>query len=254
MLDDAFFAKFSDTRVATLKLLVSAAVANKDAADVDLALGLLKKSPGELLWWKPAFLQSLGKATGSAAAEVAALQSKIDSIVLDDKAAPDQRVAVLPLLGTRKWEAVQPIVKQLLTSSQAPELTSATLGLLKRFAATSTAPLIYELLPSAGPVLKRELVPILTGNATTALAFFKRMEKGEFPTAWVDIETRWRYQRGKGEMTDLAKKLFGEASGDRAAVVTDYLSAAPKARRRNQGPASLCHHLHRLSQARQGGR
>jgi putative heme-binding domain-containing protein len=51
------------------------------------------------------------------------------------------------------------------------------------------------------------------------------MEKGEFPTAWVDVETRWRYQRGKGEMTDLAKKLFGEASSDRAAVVTDYMTA-----------------------------
>jgi hypothetical protein len=46
---------------------------------------------------------------------------------------------------------------------------------------------------------------ILTGNATTALELFKRMEKGEFPTAWVDVETRWRYQRGKGEMADLAK-------------------------------------------------
>jgi putative heme-binding domain-containing protein len=248
LLNEAFFAKFSDTRVATLKLLVSAAVANKDTADVDLALGLLKKSPGELLWWKPAFLQSIGNATGSAAAEVGALQSKIDSIVLDDKAAQDQRIAVLPLLATRKWEVVQPVAKQLLTSTQSPELTTATLALLKRFAATATAPLIYELLPVAGPVLKRELVPILTGNATTALALFRRMEKGEFPTAWVDIETRWRYQRGKGEMTDLAKKLFGEASGDRAAVVTDYLSAAKKhgdAAKGQQVFATICVACHK---------
>jgi putative heme-binding domain-containing protein len=100
------------------------------------------------------------------------------------------------------------------------------LPLLKRFPATSTAPLIYELLPQAGPALKRDLVPILTANATTALALFKRMEQGEFPTAWVDVETRWKYQRGKGEMADLAKKLFGEASSDRAAVVSDYLTAA----------------------------
>jgi 3-hydroxyacyl-CoA dehydrogenase len=52
------------------------------------------------------------------------------------------------------------------------------------------------------------------------------MEKGEFPTAWVDVETRWRYQRGSGEMTDLAKKLFGEANSNRAGVVTASLDAA----------------------------
>ncbi|MCB1277755.1 c-type cytochrome, partial [Prosthecobacter sp.] len=110
-------------------------------------------------------------------------------------------------------------------TSQPTELSAATLVLLKKYPATSTASLIYELLPKAGPALKRDLVPILTANATTALELFKRMEKGEFPTAWVDVETRWRYQRGKGEMTDLAKKLFGEASSDRAAVVKDYMAA-----------------------------
>lgn len=116
-------------------------------------------------------------------------------------------------------------MKNLLTSNQPDELTTAALTLLKKYAATSTAPLIYQLLPKAGPALKRDLVPLLTGNATTALELFKRMEKGEFPTAWVDVETRWRYQRGTGEMTDLAKKLFGEASSDRAAVVKNYMSS-----------------------------
>jgi putative heme-binding domain-containing protein len=68
-------------------------------------------------------------------------------------------------------------------------------------------------------------VTILTANATTALELFKRMDKGEFPTAWVDVEKRWAYQRGKGEMAELAKKLFGEANSNRAAVVKDYMAA-----------------------------
>jgi putative heme-binding domain-containing protein len=120
---------------------------------------------------------------------------------------------------------VEPVMRNLLTTQQPPELAAATVVLMKKFAATSTAPLIYDLLPHAGPALKRDLVAILTANGTTALELFKRMEKGEFPTAWVDVETRWRYQRGKGEMTELAKKLFGEASSDRAAVVKDYMAA-----------------------------
>ncbi|WP_294387485.1 PVC-type heme-binding CxxCH protein [Prosthecobacter sp.] len=223
-----FFKTFSETRSTTIRTFAAGSLADGQTDDVKATLSLLQKSPGELLWWKPALLQGLArlpKGHEDAAREIAALQSEIDEIIANNKAPLDERLAVLPLLASRKWAAVEPVVKNLLTTSQPTELSAATLVLLKKYPATSTAPLIYELLPKAGPALKRDLVPILTGNATTALDLFKRMEKGEFPTAWVDVETRWRYQRGKGEMTDLAKKLFGEASSDRAAVVKDYMAA-----------------------------
>ena len=223
-----FFSTFSETRSATIRTFAAGALADTEADDVKAALSLLQKQPGELLWWKPALLQGLArlpKGHEDAAKEIAALQSKIDEVIADDKAPLDERLAVLPLLASRKWAAVEPVVKHLLKTPQPNDLATATVALLKRFSATSTAPFIYELLPKAGPALKRDLVPILTANGTTALELFKRMEKGEFPTAWVDVETRWRYQRGKGEMTDLAKKLFGEASSDRAAVVKDYMTA-----------------------------
>ncbi len=225
-LGDNFFSTFSETRSTTVRTFAAGALADAEADDVKALLTLLQKQPDQLLWWKPALLQGLAKLPkghAEATTEIAALQSKIDEVIANPKAPLDQRLAVLPLLGQRKWDAVQPVVKQLLTSNQPDELTTATLALLKKYAATSTAPFIYELLPKAGPAIKRALVPILTANATTALDLFKRMEKGEFPTAWVDVETRWRYQRGTGEMTDLAKKLFGEASSDRAAVVEKYM-------------------------------
>jgi putative heme-binding domain-containing protein len=139
-------------------------------------------------------------------------------------------------------------MKNLLTSNQPTELTTAAVALLKKFSATSTSPLIYDLLPKAGPALKRDLVTILTANATTALELFKRMEKGEFPTAWVDVEKRWAYQRGKGEMAELAKKLFGEANSNRAAVVTAYLDAAKKpgdAKKGQQVFATICITCHK---------
>lgn len=223
-----FFSTYSQTRSDTIRTFATGSLAAGEAADITALLTLLNQEPGQLLWWKPALLQGLAKLPKgheAAAKEIAALQSKIDAIIADTKAPLDQRLAVLPLLASRKWDAVQPVVKSLLTTAQPQELTTATVALLKKFSATSTAPLIYELLPGAGPALKRDLVPILTGNATTALALFKRMDKGEFPTAWVDVETRWRYQRGQGEMADLAKKLFGEANSDRAAVVKKYMAA-----------------------------
>ncbi|MFO1486577.1 MAG: PVC-type heme-binding CxxCH protein [Verrucomicrobiaceae bacterium] len=251
MLGSDFFKAFSETRSATIRTFAAGSLADGQADDVKATLSLLRKSPGELLWWKPALLQGLAKLSKGhedAAKEIAALQSEIDEIIANTKAPLDQRLAVLPLLASRKWAAVEPVVKNLLTTPQPAELAAATVALMKKFAATSTAPLIYDLLPKAGPALKRDLVPILTANATTALELFKRMEKGEFPTAWVDVETRWRYQRGKGEMTDLAKKLFGEASSDRAAVVTGYMDAVKKpgdAKKGQQLFATICVACHK---------
>jgi len=250
-LGDTFFGTFSESRATTLRTFATASVADAEADDIKALVTLLQRQPGELLWWKPALLQGLTKLPKGhpeATVEIAALQSKIDEVIAKAKAPIDQRLAVLPLLASRKWDAVKPVVKSLLTSNQPAELTTATLALMKKFSITSTAPLIYELLPKAGPVLKRDLVPMLTGNAATALELFKRMEKGEFPTAWVDVETRWRYQRGTGEMTDLAKKLFGEASGDRAAVVSSYMEASKHpgdAKKGQQVFASICITCHR---------
>lgn len=229
LLGEEFFGSYSEVRSATVRAFAAGAVADGEVEDLKAALAQLQKQPGELLWWKPALLQGLAKLPkghAEAEREIGALQSKIDAIVMDAKAPVEQRLAVLPLLGSRKWGAVEPMMRGLLTGNPSAEMSGAAVALLKRFAATSTAPLIYELLPKVGPAVKRELVPILTGNATTALALFKRMEKGEFPTAWVDVETRWRYQRGAGEMAVLAKKLFGEASGDRAGVVSEYMASA----------------------------
>lgn len=239
---------YSSQRSGTIRSFAStaAAIGNKD--DLAKALSTTQTQAGTLTWWKPALLQGLAeglpKSGGklgvktlaefvakppqgfeSAAKEIGVLLTKVDDVIADPKAPLDQRLAVLPLLGQRKWDAVQPVVRELLTSAQPPEMTAAALTLLKKFPIASTSPLIYDLLPKAGPALKRDLVPLLTANPASALALFKRMEKGEFPAAWVDVETRWRYQRGTGEMTELAKKLFGESNSDRAAVVASYMDA-----------------------------
>ncbi|WP_395742522.1 PVC-type heme-binding CxxCH protein [Prosthecobacter sp.] len=250
-LGDDYFKTFSETRSTTIRTFALGSLADAEAADVTALLTLLQKEPGKLLWWKPALLQGLAKLPKGhedAAKEIAMLQSEIDEIIANPKSPLDQRLAVMPLLAQRKWDAVQPVVKTLLSTSQPPELALAALALLKKYPVATTAPFIYELLPAAGPALKRDLVPILTSNATTALALFRRMEKGEFPTAWVDVETRWRYQRGTGEMPELAKKLFGEASSDRAKVVQDYMVSTTmkgNAKRGQQVFATICISCHK---------
>ncbi|MFN7343852.1 MAG: PVC-type heme-binding CxxCH protein, partial [bacterium] len=249
--DERFIQTYSAIRNDTIRSFASAAVSRNREPDLEKAVSTLKIAPGELLWWKPALLQGLAKLPKGhedAAKEIAALQSKIDSIVADTAAPVDQRLAVLPLLASRKWAAVEPIIKGLLTSVQPPTITAATIALLKKYPATTTSGLLYELLPKAGPTLKRELVAILIANSTTAFDLLKRMDKGEFPPAWVDVEKRWGFQRGKGEMAALAKKLFGEAITDRAKVVTSYLDAAKKpgdAKKGQQLFATICITCHR---------
>ncbi len=283
-----FTERFSPERSATIRAFAVGAIVTGDPSDVAECLRCLELEKAGLLWWKAPLLQGVidGFAKGynvepkslsafmalptpdlearsggmldlelaefhSIAKEIAALQSKIDSIVADTAAPVDQRLAVLPLLASRKWAAVEPIIKGLLTSVQPPTITAATIALLKKYPATTTSGLLYELLPKAGPTLKRELVAILIANSTTAFDLLKRMDKGEFPPAWVDVEKRWGFQRGKGEMAALAKKLFGEANTDRAKVVTSYLDAAKKpgdAKKGQQLFATICITCHKHGQ------
>lgn len=272
--DERFSKTYSANRNDTIRSFTIAAIAANNPPDVQKLLGVLKIAPGQLLWWKPALLQGLAEGLSKsggklgvktlgefmtktplgfedAAKQIAVLLSKVDEAIADTAAPVDQRLAVLPLLASRKWAAVEPIIKGLLTSVQPPTITAATIALLKKYPATTTSGLLYELLPKAGPTLKRELVAILIANSTTAFDLLKRMDKGEFPPAWVDVEKRWGFQRGKGEMAALAKKLFGEANTDRAKVVTSYLDAAKKpgdAKKGQQLFATLCITCHKHGQ------
>lgn len=239
----------SPTKVEAVRSLAMVAAASGDAKNVANAIHSL--SGPSLQWWKPAVLQGLSEGLPrsggklgvkslaelmakppesftQSAKEISALMAQVETTAMDSKAPLDTRLAALPLVAQSGWKKAKPIVQQLLLSNESPELTQGALALLKKFAIKDTSPLIYELIPKAGPSLKGPLVAMLAANAATALDLFKRMEKGELPTALVDIETRWRWQRGTGELRDLAVKLFGQPSGDRAAVIASYMDCTKK--------------------------
>lgn len=268
--------KMSDAKaefVRKLARISASEVGASQFADYDFThvMDCLKLSPGKLVWWKPALLQGvsegLPRSNGKlaktlaafiskpsaqyedAAKEIGVLMSHVESTATDVQAPLDTRLAVLPLLAQNKWDKTGPVVKGLLTTSQPPELTTAALALLKKYVLKDTSPLIYELIPKAGPSLKGPLVGMLTGNPAAALELFKKMEKGELPTALVDIETRWRWQRGTGELRDLAVKLFGQPSGDRAAVITSYMDCSKKLGNAEKGKAvfaTVCIACHKV--------
>jgi putative membrane-bound dehydrogenase-like protein len=244
----AFSGTFSTQRAETVRSLASASAAEGVQEDFSRALQALRRQEGALVWWQPALLQGLAEglpksggkvgvktlaefnakpppAFAEAAAAVRRLMSQAEATATDTKAAEGSRLAVLPLLAQSGWPKVEPIVQKLLAGNESSALQQAALALMKKFGADKASGLIYELLPKAGPLLRRDLVALLTASPKTALDLFKRMEKGELSPALVDAETRWRYQRGTGEMRDLAVKLFGKPSEDRAAVITAYMES-----------------------------
>ena len=251
-LDPDFFATLSDTRAATLRTFAAGSVADAHPGDLEALLSLLRRQPGELLWWKPPLLQGLARLTkpdAATAREIAALASQIDRLLADPSAPTDIRLALVPLLGSRPWPAVAPVLGPLLRNPQPQPILKACVAVLQKFPAPTTAPLLHELLPGAGPALKRDLATLLLAHPATALDLLQRMEKGELPMGWVDVEKRWGLQRGNTELADLARRLFGQTQGNRGAVVSQYLASTGKPGDSAKGRAifsSLCTGCHRL--------
>lgn len=269
--DQRFTGKYSADRATTVKSLMSCGAAGGPGEDIAAGLETLKSQGSSLTWWKSALLQGLAEglprsggkpgvktladlmakppaAFAEAAKEISGLMAQIETTAKDPKAPVDTRLSVLPLLAQQKWEKVQPILKDLLTTTQPPELTAAALALLKKFSIKSTEPFIYEVLPHSSPAIKGQLVAMLAGP-TTALELLKRMERGEIPKALVDVEKRWALQRGKGELRDLAVKLFGQPSADRAAVIASYMDCTKKPGDSAKGKVvfqSICVACHRI--------
>ena len=268
---DKFASAFSPQRAETVRSLASACAASGVEADFVQALRAFLAHGTEVTWWKPAFLQGLGdglpKSGGKlgvktlaalmakppaqyaeAAKAISALMAQIETTAADAKAPLDARLAVLPLLAQRTWDKVQPILRGMLATTQPPELTSAALALLKKFAIKSTEPFIYELIPHASPAIRGQLVAMLAASPATALELLKRMDRGEIPKAFIDVEKRWGMQRGTGELRDLAVKLFGQPSQDRAAVIARYMDCTTKAGNAKKGQAvfaSICIACHK---------
>lgn len=268
----SFIAALSPAKADFIRSLASSSAADANEEDFRAALSTLNQNGGKLVWWKPALLQGLSEglpksggklgvkslaeltskppeAFKDAAAEITSLLGQVDKVMTDPAAPMDQRLACIPLLTQRGWDKAEPVMRSLLADGQPLEISSAALALLKKFPADKTAPLLYELLPKLGPVQRADVVKMLTGNGKTVKDFFERIDRGEFPKAFVDAETRWRYLRPNNPLYALAEKIFGKPSNDRAAVMTSYADAAKikgDATKGHQIFSTVCIACHRL--------
>lgn len=272
--ESPFVSDYSRTRADTVFRLARSAAASGGGADFAAAVAAV--GSGVLEWWKPALLrgiaEGLPKSKGklgvkslgdliakpprgleSAAGEMKALMEEIDRVMSDPKAPKAQRLAVLPLLPQREWKEAVPILKQLFeeTHTSGGPLREAALTVLKKYPSSTSEPLLYEMIQGTSPDLRREAVALLTANSKTVLGLFKKMEAGEISPALVDAETRWRHLRNTGEIGELAKKLFGQPSEDRAKVIADYMECTTGGGDADKGRevfAMVCVACHRMGE------
>lgn len=236
----------SAAKQALLRQLASHTARASETADWESLLRALCQQPGQLTWWKPPLLQGLdeglarseGKFGGNSLAaflaqpgepyqdartEIRQLLTQLATIVNDDTAPLEPRLAALPLLARRSWEEARPVLQRLLAPGQPPALAETAFSLTTQFGPVAAAPMIFDILPTAGPKLRQESVAFLCTHLETQLELFRRMVKGEIPSALVDAETRWHaLQPGHAELNALAAQLFQRPSTDRAAVIQAY--------------------------------
>lgn len=243
---EKFLKDYSARKADFVRSLASSGAANGNGEDFTALLGVFKTNAGKLTWWKPALLQGLAEGlpkSGSklgaktladlvakpppaykdAAVEISTLLAQVDKVMTDASAPQEQRLAVIPLLAQRKWEQADPIMRTLLAEGQSPEINAAAMAVMRKYTTDKTAPLLYELLPKASPATRRDIVTLLS-SGKTLLGFLQRMDRGEVPKSIIGPEQRWGLQRNKTpEIKELADRLFGTISGDRAAVIANYM-------------------------------
>lgn len=246
LLKGTFASKASDIRATFVRDLATMAAASKDKQDLDALLATFRTSPGELLWWKAAILEGLAlglpKAGVNSLAEFASvppasqddprteisdLLERAGEIIADATLPDDLRIASMPLLSQQSYESAVPVLKELISGRQSGAISSSAFAILRKHGAKKTAPLLYEILPSANPTLRQEIIAMLSSDAATLPDLLQRMDRGEVPKSLVDAESRWRILQSQDAIIKpLAEKLFERPAEDRAAVIEAYLPAA----------------------------
>jgi len=138
----------------------------------------------------------------------------------------------------------------LLADGQPEEIRAAARGVLRKFPADKTAPVLYELLPKLAPDARRDVVALLSGNLKTLEDFLKRIDSGAVDRSYVSAEARWGLlHSGNKAVRTLAEKVFPRPSEDRATLVNQYLEVAGRKGDAAKGHAiftSICIACHKF--------
>jgi putative membrane-bound dehydrogenase-like protein len=246
LLKSPFAEKASDVRSAFIRDLAAMTAASKNQEDLSALLASLQIASGELKWWKAAILEGLSQGLPKAGVksladfastpppakddprtEIPGLLDRAGKIIADASLPDDLRIASMPLLSQQPYEAAAPVLKELVSGKQPAAISRAAFAIIRRHGAKKTAPLLYEILPTANPTLRQDIIVMLGNDPGTLPDMLQRMDRGEVPKSLVDAESRWRFLQSKDPtIKGLADKLFDRPADDRAGVIKTYLPSA----------------------------
>lgn len=163
---------------------------------------------------------------GEGTARLEAVLNQATTIALNTKAAEEARLAALTLVSQRPWEEKKEVVTSLIALTEPPAIQEAACRMLARDKREVVADFFFERWGTLTPTARREALDLITASPTTGLTLMKKMKAGEISPGIMPPMTRWSYGRSTNEeVKALALELFGQADGDRAAVIESYRTA-----------------------------
>jgi len=163
---------------------------------------------------------------GEGTARLEGVLNQATTIALNHEAGEEARLAALTRVSQRPWEEKKEIVTSLIALTEAPAIQEAACRMLARDKREVVADFFFERWGSLTPTARREALALITANPTTGLTLMKKMKAGEISPGIMPPMSRWSYGRSTNEeVKALALELFGQADGDRAAVIESYRTA-----------------------------
>ncbi|MFL5245856.1 MAG: neutral/alkaline non-lysosomal ceramidase N-terminal domain-containing protein [Gemmataceae bacterium] len=190
---------------------------------------------------------------------VKAILSSARKIGADHKAAGNERLAAVALLGiesSKKTQDLEILSKLLVPQNSAP-LQSAAIKSMGRIADDQVPALTLAGWKTHTPTIKTQILDVLFSRPAWQSRLVEALEKKEIPASQIDGARRQRLLNHKDETTrTLAAKAFaGASNADRQKVLADYHEVTTLVGDRTRGKAvfgktcSVCHHLENVGSA-----
>ncbi|MEM1296908.1 MAG: sulfatase-like hydrolase/transferase, partial [Verrucomicrobiota bacterium] len=198
----------------------SAAIGRRaNAEETQRVAETVRSLSSEATWLRLAAYEGLGRAAKLTVAEL----SENAELALDSTSNITDRLAAIPLLKLLPADLGIEIWTQLLSSTQPVEVREAALEVASQLNRSRVSESFFRMWPTLDAQSKSKAMTLL---AKSPLPLLKKMKAGEISPALLDPMSRWVYLRSSNtEIKTLAEELFARPSDDRAAILTNYLSA-----------------------------
>ena len=155
------------------------------------------------------------------------LVSSADKILLNPANSIEKRLGALPLTKRAHFDEMKVFLNPLLQPDQPLEIQKAAIqALIKGYRSEYVTAYFFEVLNNFPQAAKEAAVSYLTRRNTSSLKLLQGIQDKKYSKGIIPPMKRWVFSRSDNkELQTLAKKIYGSADSDRAALVKKYQAA-----------------------------